>query len=80
MRINNIRALRGYDAPSRIVGRLSIIAPNHVQRTFTVEHPDRAPVTDITYVRLAGLAVYVRGHGLVCPQGRRLLDEAYPAQ
>jgi putative transposase len=51
MRINNIKALRGYKAPRHIVGRASIIAPNRLQREFTVEQPDRAWVTDITYIR-----------------------------
>lgn len=51
MRINNIKALRGYKALRHIVGRPSIIAPNRLQREFTVEHPDRAWVTDITYIR-----------------------------
>jgi putative transposase len=51
MRINNIKALRGYKAPRHIVGRPSIIAPNRLQREFTVEQPDRAWVTDITYIR-----------------------------
>jgi putative transposase len=51
MRENKIKALRGYKAPRHIVGRPSIIAPNHLQREFTVERPDRAWVTDITYIR-----------------------------
>ncbi|MHC4374083.1 MAG: IS3 family transposase [Planctomycetota bacterium] len=51
MRENRIVALRGYKAPRRIVGRPSIIAPNRLQREFTVVHPDRAWVTDITYIR-----------------------------
>ena len=51
MRINKIKALRGYKAPRPIVGRPSIIAPNRLQREFTVERPDRAWVTDITYIR-----------------------------
>ncbi|MEO8467198.1 MAG: DDE-type integrase/transposase/recombinase [Gammaproteobacteria bacterium] len=51
MREQKIKALRGYQAPRRIVGRLSIIAPNKLQREFTVDHPDRAWVTDITYIR-----------------------------
>ena len=46
-----IKALRGYKAPRRIVGRPSIIAPNRLQRQFTVDAPDRAWVTDITYLR-----------------------------
>ena len=51
MRENKIKALRGYKAPRHIVGRPSIIAPNRLQREFTVEQPDRAWVTDITYIR-----------------------------
>ena len=48
MRINKIKALRGYKAPRTIAGRPSIIAPNRLQRPFTVERPDYAWVTDIT--------------------------------
>lgn len=45
MRINKIKA------PRAIAGRPSIIAPNKLQRAFTVEQPDRVWVTDITYIR-----------------------------
>jgi putative transposase len=51
MRQNKIKALRGYKAPRHIVGRPSIIAPNRLERQFTVDAPDKAWVTDITYVR-----------------------------
>ena len=51
MREHKIKALRGYKAPRTIAGRPSIIAPNQLQREFTVECPDTAWVTDITYVR-----------------------------
>jgi putative transposase len=51
MRVNKIKALRGYKAPRSIAGRPSIIAPNRLQRKFTVERPDYAWVTDITYIR-----------------------------
>ena len=51
MRVNKIRALRGYKAPRHVVGRPSIIAPNRLQREFTVNCPDQAWVTDITYIR-----------------------------
>jgi putative transposase len=51
MRENQIVATRGYKTPRRIVGRPSIIAPNRLQRVFTVAHPDQAWVTDITYIR-----------------------------
>jgi len=51
MRVNQIKALRGYKAPRVIAGRPSIIAPNRLQREFTVARPDSAWVTDITYIR-----------------------------
>jgi putative transposase len=51
MRTHKIQALRGYKAPRTIVGRPSIIAPNTLNREFTVDQPDRAWVTDITYIR-----------------------------
>lgn len=50
MRTHGIRALRGYKVPRRIAGRSSIIAPNKLQREFTVDQPDRVWVTDITYI------------------------------
>jgi len=51
MRINKIKAVRGYKAPRHLAGRPSIIAPNRLNREFTVAAPDRAWVTDITYLR-----------------------------
>ena len=48
---NNTSAVCGYKAPRTISGRPSIIAANRLQREFTVELPDRAWVTDITYIR-----------------------------
>lgn len=51
MKINGIRAMHGYKIPRGPYGRPSIIAPNRLQREFTVAHPDRAWVTDITYIR-----------------------------
>ena len=51
MRFNKIKALRGYKAPRVIHGRPSIIAPNQLQREFTVDRPDYGWVTDITYIR-----------------------------
>jgi len=51
MRKHKIKAVRGYKAPRHIAGRPSIIAPNHLQRQFTVDAPDKAWVTDITYIR-----------------------------
>jgi putative transposase len=51
MRENKIKAIHGYKVPRVIVGRPSILAPNKLQRAFTVEQPDRVWVTDITYIR-----------------------------
>lgn len=51
MREQKIKALRGYKAPRHIVGRPSIVAPNRLERQFTVDAPDKAWVTDITYLR-----------------------------
>lgn len=51
MRNNKIKAVRGYKTPRRIAGRPSIIAPNHLQREFTVDAPNKVWVTDITYIR-----------------------------
>ena len=51
MRVNNIKALRGYKAPRIIHGRPSLITPNKLERAFTIDYPDHAWVTDITYIR-----------------------------
>ena len=51
MRRHKIKAVRGYKAPRAIAGRPSIIAPNHLQREFTVDAPNKVWVTDITYIR-----------------------------
>jgi putative transposase len=51
MRENGIRAVRGYKAPRHLTSVPSQIAPNRLQRQFTVERPDVAWVTDITYIR-----------------------------
>lgn len=51
MRAHKISALRGYKKPRPVIGRPSIIAPNTLNREFTVDAPDRVWVTDITYLR-----------------------------
>lgn len=51
MRTHKIKAVRGYKSPRRIAGRSSIIAPNHLQREFAVDAPNKVWVTDITYIR-----------------------------
>jgi putative transposase len=51
MRANNIKALHGYRTPRYTRGATSLLMPNTLQRGFTVQRPNQAWVTDITYVR-----------------------------
>lgn len=51
MRHHKIQAVRGYKSPKAVKGRPSILAPNRVNREFTVDAPDCVWVTDITYIR-----------------------------
>jgi putative transposase len=51
MKTNNIKALHGYRAPRYARGHASLLTPNTLQRGFTVQRPNKAWVTDITYVR-----------------------------
>ena len=52
MRANNLKALHGYRAPRYVRGHTtSLLTPNTLQRRFTVQRPNTAWVTDITYVR-----------------------------
>ena len=51
MRVNKMRALHGYRAPRYARGHTSLLTPNTLQRGFTVQRPNKAWVTDITYVR-----------------------------
>ncbi|HHT5677194.1 TPA: IS3 family transposase [Raoultella planticola] len=51
MRKNRIQAIHGYKVPRGTRGRPSLIAPDRVQREFTVVKPNQVWVTDITYIR-----------------------------
>ena len=51
MRVNKLRALHGYRTRRWTVGKASVVMPNILQRKFTVTRPNKAWVTDITYVR-----------------------------
>lgn len=51
MRLNNLRALHGYRTRRVSVTKPSALIPNVLQRQFTVTHPNKAWVTDITYIR-----------------------------
>ena len=52
MKAHEIKVLRGYKAPRVIAGRPPIIAiaPNRLQREFTLERPDALWVTYITFI------------------------------
>ena len=51
MRNHKIKAIRGYKSPKAVKGRPSILAPNRINREFTVDAPDLVWITDITYIR-----------------------------
>jgi putative transposase len=51
MRVNKIRAVRGYRTRQRSVSKPSELVPNVLLRNFNVTRPNRAWVTDITYIR-----------------------------
>ena len=51
MRINKIRAVRGYGTRRYSVTTPSASIPNVLQRNFTVAKPNTAWVTDIPYIR-----------------------------
>ena len=52
MREHNLRGTQGYKIPRAVGGGPpSPVAPNRLKRQFTVDGPDQAWVTDITYIR-----------------------------
>jgi len=51
MRENGLRALHGYRTRRWSVGKPSVLIPNLLRRQFTVTRPNKAWVTDITYIR-----------------------------
>jgi putative transposase len=51
MRRNRMKAVSGYKRHRYVKGEPSVLAPNHLKREFTVDHPNRVWVTDITYIR-----------------------------
>ena len=51
MRVNKIRARHGYRTRSYTATKPSALIPSILQRQFTVTQPNRAWVTDITYIR-----------------------------
>jgi putative transposase len=51
MRQNKLRALHGYRVRRWSVGTPAVLIPNLLKRQFTVTRPNKAWVTDITYIR-----------------------------
>jgi putative transposase len=51
MRQNGLRALHGYRTRRVSISKPSVLIPNVLQRQFTVSLPNKAWVTDITYIR-----------------------------
>jgi putative transposase len=51
MRVNKLRALHGYRVRRWSIGKPSVLIPNILQRQFMVTRPNKAWVTDITYIR-----------------------------
>jgi putative transposase len=51
MREANLRALHGYRMRRWSVGQPSVLIPNLLKRQFTATQPNRAWVTDITFIR-----------------------------
>jgi putative transposase len=51
MRENKLRAFHGYRVRRWSAGKPAVLVPNLLQRQFTVTRPNKAWVTDITYVR-----------------------------
>jgi putative transposase len=51
MRVNKIRPVRGYSRKPKVGAKPSELGPNVLQRQFAVSKPNKAWVTDITYIR-----------------------------
>jgi len=52
LKLEGLRSQTGYRRrPGPRAGKPAIVAPNHLQRQFTVAEPNQSWVTDITYIR-----------------------------
>lgn len=51
MKRHKIRAQRGYKQPGVRYTKPAVVAPNRLQQQFTIDQPNRAWGTDITYIR-----------------------------
>jgi len=78
MRENRLHAFHGYRTRRWSVGKPAVLIPNLLQRRFTVSRPNRAWVTDITYVRTwQWVALPRRRHGSLLAEGCRLGRPSY---
>ena len=66
MQLDRIKAVRGYKAPRRIAGRPSVVALISCSGSSPLSGPP-VWVTDITYIRTAGLAVSGGGYRSLRP-------------
>ena len=48
MKQGKIKAVRSYKRSRYVAGKLSLVTPNHLQREFTADQPDRVWGTDFT--------------------------------
>lgn len=51
MSLAGLKAIRGYKAPRYRAGKPAVAAKNQLKREFTYAEPNKAWVTDITYIR-----------------------------
>jgi putative transposase len=51
MRIAGLKAQVGYRKPRQASGKIHIVTPNRLQQQFSVPAPNKAWVTDITYIK-----------------------------
>ena len=51
MSLAGLKAQVGYKKPRHKNGKVAVLADNHLQQNFDVEHPNQVWVTDITYIR-----------------------------
>jgi HTH-like domain len=74
MRVNKIRAVRGYRIRHSSASKPSELIPNILQRNFDVASPNKAWVTDNVHSHMARLALPRCSHGSVLQKDRRVVD------
>jgi len=71
MRQAQICSTRGYKRRRFEAGEAAVVAPNQLQRKFQYDTPDRAWVTDITYIRTRVGWLYLAVVCVICSRARR---------